>query len=62
MFDYYRLNGYENRDACQCLLCGNSLDFHNDAVADGEIGTGHSATVQLRWEGPDTHQVTGIAP
>jgi len=37
------------------------LDFRNDAVVDAsEIGAGHSATVQLCWEYPDTHQVTEI--
>jgi len=67
---YYRLIGYENRDAAD-------QDFRNDAVDAGEIGAGHSATalyavmfrpntdgriatVQLRWEDPDTHQVTEI--
>ncbi len=50
---YYRLIGYENRAVAD-------QDFRNDAVDAGEIGAGHSATVQLRWEDPDTHQVTEI--
>jgi hypothetical protein len=54
---YYRLIGYENRDVCRRLLLRNRLDFRNEAVDTGEI-----ATVQLRWEDPDTHQVTEIAP
>jgi hypothetical protein len=51
------------------------LDFRNDAVDAGEIGhsatalyavmfrpnaNGRIATVQLRWEDPDTHEVTEI--
>jgi len=50
--------------------------FRNNTIDAGEIGAGHSATalyavmfrpnveatVQLRWEDPDTQQVTEIAP
>ncbi len=53
---YYRLIGYENRDVCRRLLLRNCLDFRNDAIDAGEIGAGHSATVQLRWENPDPPQ------
>jgi len=59
---YYHLIGYENRDVCRRLLLRNRLDFRTDAVYAGEIGAGHSATVQLRWEVPDSHLVTEIAP
>lgn len=63
----YRLIGYENRDVADD-------DFRNDTVDAGEVGAGHQVTaiyeivatgaagglgeVQVRWEDPDTGEVT----
>jgi Ca-activated chloride channel family protein len=65
----YRLIGYENRAVADS-------DFRNDQVDAGEIGAGHTvtalyavqfrsgegriATVQLRWQDPDTREIVEI--
>ena len=43
------------------------MDFRNDAVDAGKIGAAKlaralSATAQLHWDDPDSHQGTEIAP
>ena len=67
---YYRLVGYENRDIADEDFRDNTVDageigaghsavaiyaVHFDANAEGRI-----ATMQMRWEDPDTHEVTEI--
>ncbi|MBI9050845.1 MAG: von Willebrand factor type A domain-containing protein [Anaerolineaceae bacterium] len=68
---YYRLIGYENRDIADEDFRDNAVDageigaghsavaiyaVHFDAYAEGRI-----ATMQMRWEDPDTHEVVEIS-
>ncbi len=67
---YYRLIGYENRDIADQDFRNDSVDAGE--IGAGHSATalyavilhpeaqGRIATVQLRWEDPDTHQVTEI--
>ena len=69
---YYRLIGYENRDVADQDFRNDAVDAGE--IGAGHSATalyavmfrpnteGRIATVQLRWEDPDTHQVTEIAP
>ena len=67
---YYRLIGYENRDVADQDFRNDSVDAgeigagHSAtalyAVMFRPNANGRIATVQLRWEDPDTHQVTEI--
>jgi hypothetical protein len=67
---YYRLIGYENRDVADQDFRNDAVDAGE--IGAGHSATalyaitfrpnadGRIATVQLRWEDPDTHQVTEI--
>ncbi len=67
---YYRLIGYENRDVADEDFRNDEVDAGE--IGAGHSATalyavilhpgaeGRIATVQLRWEDPDTHQVTEI--
>ncbi len=67
---YYRLIGYENRDVADQDFRNDAVDAGE--IGTGHSATalyavmfrpntdGRIATVQLRWEDPDTHQVTEI--
>jgi Ca-activated chloride channel family protein len=67
---YYRLIGYENRDVADQDFRNDAVDAGE--IGAGHSATalyavmfrpnteGRIATVQLRWEDPDTHQVTKI--
>jgi Ca-activated chloride channel homolog len=67
---YYRLIGYENRDVADQDFRNDTVDAGE--IGAGHSATalyavmfrpntdGRIATVQLRWEDPDTHQVTEI--
>ncbi len=67
----YRLIGYENRDVADEDFRNNEVDAGE--IGAGHTATaiyavqlvpdasGRVATVQLRWEDPDTHEVTEIA-
>ncbi len=65
---YYRLIGYENRDVADQDFRNDAVDAgeigagHSAtalyAVTFRPNADGRIATVQLRWEDPDTHQVT----
>jgi len=67
---YYRLIGYENRDVADQDFRNDAIDAGE--IGAGHSATalyavvfrpntdGRIATVQLRWEDPDTHQVTEI--
>ena len=67
----YRLIGYENRDVADEDFRNNEVDAGE--IGAGHTATaiyavqlvpdasGRIATVQLRWEDPDTHEVTEIA-
>jgi Ca-activated chloride channel family protein len=67
---YYRLIGYENRDVADQDFRNDTVDAgeigagHSAtalyAVMFRPNASGRIATVQLRWEDPDTHQVTEI--
>jgi Ca-activated chloride channel family protein len=67
---YYRLIGYENRDVADqdfrndAVYAGEIGAGHSAtalyAVTFRPNANGRIATVQLRWEDPDTHQVTEI--
>ncbi|MBN2550222.1 MAG: von Willebrand factor type A domain-containing protein [Anaerolineales bacterium] len=67
---YYRLIGYENRDVADQDFRNDAVDAgeigagHSAtalyAVTFRPNADGRIATVQLRWEDPDTHQVTEI--
>ena len=67
---YYRLIGYENRDVADQDFRNDTVDAgeigagHSAtalyAVTFRPNADGRIATVQLRWEDPDTHQVTEI--
>jgi len=67
---YYRLIGYENRDVADQDFRNDAVDAgeigagHSAtalyAVTFRPNSNGRIATVQLRWENPDTHQVTEI--
>jgi Ca-activated chloride channel family protein len=67
---YYRLIGYENRDVADQDFRNDAVDAgeigagHSAtalyAVMFRPNASGRIATVQLRWEDPDTHQVTEI--
>jgi len=67
---YYRLIGYENRDVADQDFRNDAVDAgeigagHSAtalyAVTFRPNAQGRIATVQLRWEDPDTHQVTEI--
>ena len=67
---YYRLIGYENRDVADQDFRNDAVDAgeigagHSAtalyAVTFRPKAKGRIATVQLRWEDPDTHQVTEI--
>jgi Ca-activated chloride channel family protein len=67
---YYRLIGYENRDVADQDFRKDAVDAgeigagHSAAalyaVTFHPNANGRIATVQLRWEDPDTHQVTEI--
>jgi Ca-activated chloride channel family protein len=68
---YYRLIGYENRDVADQDFRNDAVDAGE--IGAGHSATalyavtlrpnadGRIATVQLRWEDPDMHQVTEIA-
>ena len=67
---YYRLIGYENRDVADQDFRNDAVDAGE--IGAGHSATalyavmfrpntdGRIATVQLRWEDPDSHQVTEI--
>jgi Ca-activated chloride channel family protein len=67
---YYRLIGYENRDVADQDFRNDAVDAGE--IGAGHSATalyavtfrpnteGRIATVQLRWEDPDTHQITEI--
>jgi Ca-activated chloride channel family protein len=67
---YYRLIGYENRDVADQDFRNDTVDAgeigagHSAtalyAVTFRPNAEGRIATVQLRWEDPDTHKVTEI--
>ncbi len=67
---YYRLIGYENRDVADQDFRNDAVDAgeigagHSVTALYAVIlhpgAEGRIATVQLRWENPDTHQVTEI--
>jgi Ca-activated chloride channel family protein len=67
---YYRLIGYENRDVADQDFRNDAVDAgeigagHSAtalyAVTFRPNAQGRIATVQLRWEDPDTHKVTEI--
>jgi Ca-activated chloride channel family protein len=67
---YYRLIGYENRDVADQDFRNDAVDAgeigagHSAtalyAVTFRPNADGRIATVQLRWEDPDSHQVTEI--
>ncbi len=67
---YYRLIGYENRDVADQDFRNDAVDAgeigagHSAtalyAVTFRPNAEGRIATVQLRWENPDTHKVTEI--
>ena len=67
---YYRLIGYENRDVADQDFRNDTVDAgeigagHSAtalyAVTFRPNADGRIATVQLRWEDPDTHEVTEI--
>jgi Ca-activated chloride channel family protein len=67
---YYRLVGYENRDVADQDFRNDTVDAgeigagHSAtalyAVTFRPNADGRIATVQLRWEDPDTHEVTEI--
>jgi Ca-activated chloride channel family protein len=67
---YYRLIGYENRDVADQDFRNDAVDAgeigagHSAtalyAVTFRPNADSRIATVQLRWEDPDTHQVTEI--
>ncbi len=67
---YYRLIGYENRDVADQDFRNDAVDAgeigagHSAtalyAVTFRPNADGRIATVQLRWEDPDTHEVTEI--
>lgn len=67
---YYRLIGYENRDVADKDFRNDAVDAgeigagHSVtalyAVMFRESAQGRIATVQLRWEDPDTHKVSEI--
>jgi Ca-activated chloride channel family protein len=67
---YYRLIGYENRDVADQDFRDDSVDAgelgagHSATALYAVIlhpgAEGRIATVQLRWEDPDTHKVTEI--
>ena len=67
---YYRLIGYENRDVSDQDFRNDAVDAgeigagHSAtalyAVTFRPNANGRIATVQLRWEDPDSHQVTEI--
>jgi Ca-activated chloride channel family protein len=67
---YYRLIGYENRDVADQDFRNDAVDAgeigagHSAtalyAVTFRPNADGRIATVQLRWEDPDTHKVTEI--
>jgi Ca-activated chloride channel family protein len=67
---YYRLIGYENRDVADQDFRKDAVDAgeigagHSAAalyaVTFHPNANGRIATVQLRWEDPDSHQVTEI--
>jgi len=68
---YYRLIGYENRDVADQDFRNDAVDAgeigagHSAtalyAVTFRPNADGRIATVQLRWEDPDTHRVTEFA-
>ena len=70
MVAYYRLIGYENRDVADQDFRNDTVDAgeigagHSAtalyAVTFRSNAAGRIATVQLRWEDPDSHQVTEI--
>ena len=67
---YYRLIGYGNRDVADQDFRNDAVDAGESgaghsatalyAVTFRPNANGRIATVQLRWEDPDTHQVTEI--
>jgi len=67
---YYRLNGYENRDVADQDFRNDAVDAgeigagHSATTLYAVIlhpdANGRIATVQVRWEDPDTHRVTEI--
>ncbi len=67
---YYRLIGYENRDVADQDFRNDAVDAgeigagHSATALYAVIlhpgASGRIATVQLRWEDPDTHRVTEI--
>jgi len=67
---YYRLIGYENRDVADQDFRNDNVDAGEIGAGHSVTALyavifhsgveGRVATVQLRWEDPDTHQVTEI--